>query len=192
MEKMNLKRLVIDYYDSLINRIDIHAEELLKNYTVTDLLQVRSSSPIEANKSSDTHHHTDDCPKCYGIESYHLAFVDDDEKIEIKQEASTNEFVPGSTRVLDYINATRDEMIKRVRDAQTETLEHMKMMNKELEAGQNDEATVIVKLFAKRSPILLQVEKFNIKELDVYKPVFMLYLVDLDFCMTKKDIDCFR
>ena len=33
---MNSKKLIFDYYDSLINKIDIHTEQLLEKFTCTD------------------------------------------------------------------------------------------------------------------------------------------------------------
>lgn len=91
--------------------------------------------------------------------------------------------------VEDYLNATREEIIKMLNEAQAEAFKQLEIVKEDInreDLGNDKEKrveTVLGKVFSKRFPILIKIERFNeirckVKE---NQRLFKFYLIDVDF-----------
>ena len=178
--RVNPKKLIIEHYDGLINRVDIHIEEQLGKYTNTDVLQEQPKLIDYFNYSRD--------------HQYKRSY-----KFEIPE---STRYVPGTTLVWDYLNATRDELIKILEKGQEEALKHLETIKTDLnldeECDDLNEKTekVMEKLFAKSFPVVFHMNKCS--KLYEYpwsshrnKAVIQFHLVDIGFYISEQEIIAF-
>ena len=173
------KLMIIDYYDSLINVIDIHTEELLRAYSETDILE-----EIEPNPRLK--HNDNEIIRPYRVKSLNNPF-NNTYKIDPSSLKTMGTFTPGLTRMWDYLNGTRDELIKFLRDAQKKTFEDYESIKNELKLAKNgtDEYDVMAKLFAKRFHFIIEIDNTNTKSKVKRFSVFKLIVIDLDFYLNR-------
>src|SRR5579883_862303 len=95
--------LISDYYDSLINRIDIYSERLLEHYRENDLLP---NEPDEIEIKSNKYRSDKDklLGEKYHRDPYFYEYNYDDVERQLEVE-------PGVTKVHDYINQVRAKQI---------------------------------------------------------------------------------
>ena len=168
IEMLSPKKVIIDHFDSLINRVDIDIDECLEKYNQEEVLNelncfdigkrtVRVQRNIFLNRSS--------------------------EKDIIKYE--TVDEWPESTKVVDYLNRIRMRTIEELRKAQEETLEYYKLNSSQFKLNSIDEI---------RSELFK--DKFHFQVL--YKPedlkytnswIFNLYTFVTDFYLSSTHIN---
>ena len=186
---INSKKLIIDYIDWLVNRVDIYTEEMLKQFTKTDILKIKKQMQINQEARDPFHHSIYDNPY-----SENLNF-------EINLTSQYDESEP--ILVWDYLNSTRDEMIKKLHEAQAEAfkrIENLKndlgLINGSFENDVEKTSQVFGKLFSRRFPILIDIRRKSNKNLVPYandQPFsFNLYLIELDFFINDKETDILR
>jgi hypothetical protein len=124
------KLLIVDYYDSLINRIDIYTEELLAEYSEDDVL------PKEKEPSASH----------WWIGLKLKETIDNPYKIDyngvLNIDNQVKDVVPGSTKVHDYLNRVRSKAIEEIGKVRDENLSRYEL-NKERfkKYGNRDELT---------------------------------------------------
>ena len=98
-----------------------------------------------------------------------------------------------------YLNETRDDMIKRINEAQTDALKRLETIRNEIELINQDNNTTVeekkekiyARVFAKRFVTILQIEKFWEFNLNNYRNPnhIKFYLLDTDFYMREHEAD---
>lgn len=198
--RINPKKLIADYIDSLINRVDIYTEEMLAEYSETDMLQFKNRNmPFNGYKVPFKNDSTFD-RKLYENPYY------GELNMEIKSKNQFDE--SGLIRVWDYLNSTRDKMIKRLNEVLEETFRQVESLKNDIELNgwwkNGVEATpqVIERLFSKKFPFLIEINGFSAKikkkktclnlNTNNHPFMFSLYLVELDFFITDEDVNFLR
>ena len=192
----NPKLIITDYYDSLINYIDIHTEELLQKYSEPDLIKDDESYiSQEPRIEGRIRLIMDEIKPLKPLKPFEDKYPPEDKYTYDSSSIKTlSDFTPGSTRVCDYLNGTRDVMIKFLLDAQKKTLEEVEFIRNDLkQLGKDDskcmdEDDVMAKLFANRFHMIIKVDKENTENRLGYKKffVFKLIIVDFDFYLKKQ------
>lgn len=203
MASANLSRhpklIILDYYQFLINEIDIYTQEQLERYTDDRLLT--KTQP----ESTRIQQQTFDAAK-FRIESvsYEGASWDESfrdsysEEYECKQSESV--YAPNKIKMCDYLNSIRDEMIVQIRRVEAENLEHYEAIKSSLVKVDQDASGKLYqkqveclkkKLFEKKFCYLLELDKIwseseqpGNKKLVLNNWPFKLCLVVLDFYLT--------
>lgn len=193
MAKTNPKLIIIQYYDRLINFIDIHTEELLQKYSETDLLEESSTSSDVDNGDRKFEWVLFDNEELKPYKVWHKSYsITIDYDIEPSSLKTLSTFTYGSNRMCDYLNATRYEMIKYLQDAQKKTMQDFELIKNDLKLGKDEsESTdeddlVMSRLFANRYHFVVKIceNKENKSKIHKYSP-FKLLIVDLDFYLDK-------
>ena len=127
--KVNPKLLISQYFDSLINRVDIHTEELLGKYSS----QQKMDNPDKAK---------------------------DQPKIVL---------------VWDFLNGTREKMIKRLSEAQIQAFEKLETIREDLKKDETTAEEIFEKLFADRFFFIIHDEK------KTDKSTFKMFLIETYF-----------
>ena len=121
------KMLIVDYYDSLINRIDIYTEELLEEYSEDDVLP-KENEPSESPWCGD-----------------YKEVIDNPYKIDyngiLNTENQMNDVIPGSTKVHDYLNRVRSKAIEEIGKVRDENLSRYELNKEKFKYSSRDELT---------------------------------------------------
>lgn len=190
-QKLSPKILVIEYFESLVNRIDIHTEEQLNKYSPKDLLDYQ---PTE-NIGSTNNHQQYSSPSLYEFDLVESARNPYENSYNYNKIQASTKFIPKRTQVCDYLNGVRDEMIEHLKEAEKETIKNYEAIRSVLkDADFHSDSIIKENVFAKRFLFIVQVD--NIKLADgnkaENKSPFKLYLVDLDFYMTEQEMLVFK
>lgn len=190
LSNLNPKKLVYDYYDALINKIDIHTEQQLEKFSSTDIFEFKPPENSEQQRC-----HIQESER-YGIKSYKNPYHCADYKrsdFEISKRTRLNY---GLIRTWDVLNATREEMIEKLRDCQTETLGKLEQVKHDVakinaeEIANEEKVEKIFSLkFAEKFPIILDV-KNSWRICETRRLPFNLILIELDFFIRKSQITC--
>ena len=113
--KINPKLLVSDYFDALINRVDIYTEEQLEKYS--------NQATIENPDKTNTEQHK-------------------------------------SVIVCDFLNSTREKMIK-ISEAQDDALNRLDSIRNDIKMEEMKAEEIFEKVFANRFLFLIQINKFG-------------------------------
>jgi hypothetical protein len=167
--------LIIDYYDSLINRIDKYTEQLLEQYGDEDILP---NEPDVLERHRGCCDGDELCGEKYHQETYFEEYNYDNIERQLDYE-------PGVTKVRDYFNRVRSRQIDailKVRDHNLESYEMNKLAYKNIPDNMNKVEIEHLKsrLFADKFCFLFEMK------LCFYEPnkcIFQLYLVVTDFYM---------
>lgn len=182
----NPKRLIVEYFDSLINKVDIYVEEMLETTTDEDEIIVDKDCDNESLNDSFT------SVTSYDIENEldeHTCIRDENWNPFIfknkfgHQIRSSIEF-ESESKLLDYYNRSRDEMIRQLNEIQAEVLRQFEAVHKDLNLNENSYDDVKEKVFATKFPIIIKIER----SIPNHERLFKLYLVVLDFYLAEKDI----
>lgn len=189
------KLLIIDYYDSLIQQVDIYTEEQLAKYTdgqpvVNKLIyKVIITESKNSDREEEIHY-------CLDLESPSQNFnkiVDSDPFWEhskynySKVNAKQDETEPLS---IDVLNKMRDELIDELKKGQHEALKYYETIKNELKidkmaSDEEIDRNVMARLFEKQFMFLyLDNKKYNYRN---WNSPFKLYLVVLDFYLNKHE-----
>ena len=170
--KFSPKIEIINYFDSLINRVDIDIEECIQNYNEEQILSQLPCIEIQNRKLKS-------------LDDFSLVYFD---SYQSTQQDNTSQWSE-STKVIDCLNQIRKKTIDELTKAQEERIEYLKLSS--LQFKSNDEQ--ITKDEFRREFFK---EKFYFQVL--YKPVdskysvswiFNLYTFVTDFYLTPTDID---
>lgn len=200
------KKLIIDYIDAMIAQVDIYTEETLNRLANPhELIEISTHPDIDHDDDHDTEYDSEN--------EYYGRY--DDEKIEkifndmpykneafIKPDRVKSQFEMGATKAVDYLNGTRDEMIRVLNETQTEALRQLEAVKNELDLDATDQDVtektdrVMEKVFGKKFPFLLQI-KTKSKYFNYFKTIrlrdnreldFHMYLVVLDIYLDAIDM----
>ena len=163
---MNPKLIISNYFDSLVNRIDIHTEEQLKKTKETDLIAIE---------------------KPFTYKESQLKYFRFLSEYDLSNQPS-RQIPTGSIKVLDYLNETRDKLIAVVNAAQGEAIKRCDDIRDELNLISKDvtktkeqrDEEIKGKVFANKFLGLVQIDQIFIYE---NQSPFKLYLVNLDYYM---------
>lgn len=141
-QTVNPKRIVLRHFDSLINRIDIHTEEQLEKFRKSKLL----GNPLSFYYKPDTDQRPDEeknetyCVDPSENSTFGVEFCTDPYAPWYKYDQHASRWItPNSIRVRDYLNATRDELIEKLRIAQSEILKRYETIKNNLEFDECDD-----------------------------------------------------
>ena len=166
------KLFIIGYFDDLIRDVEIEAEEILQKYTENDLLRA-----IFHNHEDELHENPpiriEPCPQ-----QYNSSYAKD---VQVDLE----KYIPGQTRVIDYINEIRLEMIGLLRKEQETLLRYfdanrslLKYVRNEMSEDQLEELKA--QLFANRFIFFIQINPIN--------SIFQKLLITSDTYFKKDEI----
>ena len=174
-EKFSPKVEIINYFDSLINRVDIDIDEYLQNYNEEQILSELPCFEIENRKFKN-------------LNDFLLVYFDSYQST-LNNPSETVDQWTESTKVVDYLNQIRKRTIDELTKAQEERIEYLKLNSAQFKSKENQitEDEFRSELFK---------DKFFFQLL--YKPVdpkysvswvFNLYTFLTDFYMSPADID---
>ena len=180
MTSVNHQLVIIDYYKSLVQRVDVYTEEQLELYSNDRLIEIANETENvieleETNlKSEDNLLENETERKVFYSPSTNERRISD-YAIELNWPRER----PFKMETKNYFNFIRDELIKQIELVEKETLEYYETIKDELRLRQNENITeeeLKRKLFAKRSAFLFSRSNLN---------PFTLYLVIFDFYFDK-------
>ena len=161
------KKEIIDYFDSLINRFDIHIEECLEKYNQEQVLS-------ELNRFENGKRNV------RGQMAINLNRIREE---NIKYE--TVDEWPESTKVVDYLNQIRMRTIDELRKAQEETLDYYKQNSSQFKLNSMDE--IRRELFKDKFHFQVLYKPEDSQYTNSW--VFNLFTFVTDFYLSSTDID---
>ena len=170
METFCPKIELINYFDDLINRVDIDIEECLEKCKEDELLgQKNHISTKNGNSGND-----------YRFE---IRFID---SLLITRENETSHLWPESTKVVDYLNQIRMRTIEQLRNEQKESVENSSQFNhlKVPIVDEKKKEDLKSQLFADKFYFQVKITKPKFK-----KWYFNLFTFVTDFYMSPFEID---
>ena len=161
---------IINYFDSLINKVDIHFEECLENYNQDQVI-----GDLECFKKLFKHYTTKDR---LSSPSIHVKFHD---SFELAQKRD-NEWSE-STKVVDYLNQERLRTIEQLRKGLEESLEYYKENLSQCDFESFDEMKS--QLFKDKFYFQVSYQKPS----SIISWIFNLYTIVTDFYLSQTDIN---
>ena len=175
-ERFSSKIEIINYFDDLIKRVDIDIEECLENYefdqelTLSELLcfEIKNRTVISEQK-------------------FYLNSSCSNESNQEVQYETVDEWSE-STKVVDYLNQTRNRTVEELKNEQEESLEYYKQNSSYFKSNE----------WKKMDQLRSELFKENFYFQVVYKPknkyysspwVFNLYTFVTDFYVSQTEID---
>ena len=180
MTSVNHKLAIIDYYDSLIQQVDIYTEEKLKIYSNEHLVEIKEEiNEREDSKEFDLETETD----LLSEETDKKVFSPDTVKAKPLSDFAIKinwcQQRPFEMKAQDYLNIIRDAMIKQIEIIKIETLDYYEAIKDGLDDEEKlTDEELKKKLFAKRSAFLFSRPHSNLNP-------FTLYLVISDFYLNE-------
>lgn len=177
--KMNPKVIISNYFDSLINQIDIHNEEELAKTKENDLIDIENPFSIDNNNQ---------------LRLY---------KYDFSHQPSKH-IPPGTVRVNEFLNTTREKLLAKLNVAQDQAFkvcdqikDQLRVISKDESKSQEErEEEIKRKVFANKSFGLLRIDRIKMmKRFDKIvknESPFKLFLVELDYFMGPDEQFIFR
>lgn len=195
----NPKFLILNYYDSLVNQIDIYTEEELDRTASDDRLDFNRTIPNESIlKTNFEQNKPDYFMKNYENEietqftDYSYEEISDHEIIHSEPTISSDDL-----SVRDYLNSVRQTMLLELSSSQIENLKHYEKCKSDLNKDFGQEK-VREHVFESRFCFIIQFDHVLIGNenqqsnyVDNPSP-FKLYLFLVDFYMTTKELELLR
>ena len=172
MDNLSPKIEIINYFDNLINRIDIEIDETIEKHKEDQVLGNLKCFPIEQRYIKDNS----------GMD---LKYIESNETSKANKCESAIEWSE-STKVVDYLNQVRQRTIEELRKGQKESLEYLKSKSADLNQlkESKDAEEIRSRLFA---------DKFYFQvfyKLKFTEPwVFNLFTIVADFYLSPTDIN---
>lgn len=203
-DRVNPKLIISEYYDYLVNQIDIYTEELLEKYNENDLLQEPLDIYAEHKECQQLREFKESL-----FRPYNLPVIDNcvwlsdpyKEDYEITDMRSAK-FTPEVTKTRDYINQTRDEMIQALDNAKAATFAFYETIKEDLKPdemqGTREEIVNQLKgcLFANKYSCIIRIDWIQIDEEwndgDDNSSIFKLYLFIFDFYINNHEMSIFK
>ena len=159
--------LIVDYYDSLISDIDIFTEEILEKYSENDVL------PDEPKVDLNDRFNNEKTFKDIENDKYHKFFeidsIIDPYRDEYKFDKVPTNFIPGSTKLHDYVNQIRLKSIEEIKIVREENLQQYENNKDKFKCNRNDLSPAKVEemrreLFKEKFCFLLRIDNiFDVK-----------------------------
>lgn len=196
---INAKQVLVDYYDSLIRQIDIYTEELLENYSEDDVIQESSDGDETSSQVSRLAAHYEIRPSSF-IDSYGISSFVDSNSHEFNYDWTRRlRARPGRTKIVDYLNSIRDEMIDALQKAQTHNYECLRSNKNAFKINETEEEEEEIKrkIFANKFCFLLKIDEViilanNFPKIAQNMSIFKYYLFVVDFYMSREDFQTLR
>ena len=121
-ERFSPKKEIINYFDSLINRVDIDIDECIQNHNQEQILSQLPCFDIENRKLKS-------------LIDFSLEYFD-----SYKSNQNTCQTVdqwPESTKVIDYLNQIRKRTIDELTKAQQESLQYLRLNLSQFKTNEN-------------------------------------------------------
>lgn len=196
----NAKLVIIDHFDSLVNQLDVHVEQLLKKMKDEvdeecddddkagndDLMPQLSTSPL-ANCHRQLHRSKDHNENELNDELYGAgAYAKDPFEFEYEP-AQTRHIIykPGETRITDYVSLVRSRFIDTLGRAKDERMKFYEQIGAELDKQHLNEQQLKARLFENKFWFLLDLIKSDLN----LESHFEIVLVETDFYLTDKQIE---
>ena len=189
---MTAKLMIIDYYDSLIQQVDIYTEEQLGKYTEESVITF-DDSDLDRSDSNEE----EETPDFLDLESQNttinqiISYNPYWKRSEYKypKEKAKHEPSELSTNVHKFLNNIREEMIRELKKGQEEALKYYEKIKSEvkvdkLASEEEMDRKINAKLF--ENQIMLLVLDKNSKSTNGNSP-FKLYLIVLDFYLNRHE-----
>lgn len=207
----NPKKIIIEYIDSLINLVDIHTEEQIQKYPDNDFITIKEYEFKKKKKEVYEIDIEEEFDENYMYKDEIKVYENLLRKNRLKCKFEPTKPESEKTRVWDYLNGIRHDMIKGIREAETEALKQLEMVNKELdliyEESKDDnnasEEQILSKVFCRRFPFIIKINKtnrhesYNYEKQEYYEPTvfvnekaleFNLFLIDVGFFLEKFEL----
>ena len=197
----NPKLIIADYYDSLVNQIDIYTEDVLKK------CQDQNDPIIEMNQTTATSgsRHAN-LPKrnfveeIYGINEYNDTYSEDFIVSQVNQDDVLSEAAP--KKMSEHVNAIRSSMIDELRKAEKASFDSYERkkatINILLEPSSSSEESGKVDdelssmLFMPIYWFLLQIEHFPGFKKSRNSSIFKLYAISTDFYLNSSYLEILK
>lgn len=211
--RVNPKLIISQYYDSLINHIDIHTEKLLESYKENDLLEKpeEKKTMIKIKRDPCYRKLFEFSPQEEVVkDKFTFARIRDPYQDnfyeglkEPRPKKPNSEFVPNKTKTHYFLNKTRDEMIDKIMKAQDHTFTYYETIKDKLKLeerqGSREEVIDQLKseLFATKFLCLFEINYYcsmgiGYFHADTNPSIFQLYLFSFDFYISKQDMNILR
>lgn len=188
------KLIIIDYYDSLINQVDIYTEEQLAKHTDSDVVTEAISKEDSFNTNSS--YKTEENPDDLDLESSNANLkkivnyqpYSKEVKYTYPEEKAKHEPPPPPmTNVHQFLNKMREEMIGQIKRYQEKSLKYYETIKNELKVQKlESEEEILGRLFEREFSFLI-LEKTSHCKANKNSP-FNMYLIVLDFYVNKHEI----
>lgn len=207
MSCLNPKKLITEYIDSLINLVDIHTEEQLQKYPDNSFFTIKENDFKKKKKNYCSKYQEQNEPR---LEDEKDVYMYKDEfklyenplrKNRLKYKFEPTKPESEKTRVWDYLNGVRDEMIKQLREVQTEALKKLEIIKNELDLDYDEskddkdakEEEVLSRVFCQRFPFIIKINKLDrhfeqTVFVDEEALEFNLLLIDVEFFLGKFEL----
>ena len=195
--------MIIDYFDSLVQQVDIYTEEELEKYTDKSVV---TKIPDDDHSSSDDEESNDEVgneeksllnlfdswesiKNAYENQTYDEDPYMNEREYEYSGVETKHEPPSVSSNVRQFLNNMRDEMINEIRKGEEEALKNYKNIKSELKidklaSDEEIDRDVATRLFENKSMFLLL--DINSKSKNKDSP-FKLYLFVVDFYLNKQE-----
>ena len=168
MNRISPKIEIINYFDNLINRLDIETDQCLEKYNNEQVL-----GEVECFRTER---------KVRNRYNFRLSFFYTYKLTRSKNEI--NENWPESTKVVDYLNQVRMRTIEELRKAQEESLEYYKCNRSNFKPNDQLNDDFQSQLFKEKFYFQLL-----FKPLKGEESIYNFYTFCLDFYMPQSDIN---
>ena len=170
MERFSPKIEIINYFDNLINRIDIDIDSSIEKYNDKQLLSkiLKSSEKNRLNFRDISNTNKFDVKFFHTFDSTNQNFNS----------------CPQSTKVVEYLNQIRMKSIEELKNAQEETLEYYKLNSDRFKSELTKKDELKSELFAEK--FYFQV---NFKQSENRFWPFNVFTFVTDFYMSQSNID---
>ena len=166
------KLLIVDYYDSLINEIDIYTEEILKKYTENDVL------PDEPKVNLNDRFNNEKTFKVIVNDKYHKFFEIDSIIDPYKEEYKYNNdpIDVKSKKLHDYVNQIRSKSIEEINKVREENLQQYEINRDKYKYDRNDLSPAKVEemrreLFKEKFCFLLKIDDMFVDKIPIKIPI---------------------
>ena len=170
---------IINYFDELINQVDIDIDESIKKYNKYQTMADLNLNNLKAK-----------CIKLKNRFNNYVKIIEstENDNDDENQTMDTVELWSESTKVVDYLNQVRMRTIDELRIAQKESLEYYKLNSSRFSYLKEIKAEDKIEEF--KSQLFSEKFYFQIRLSSVdYKPlIFNLFTFVTDFYMSPKDI----
>lgn len=203
----NPKLLILNYYESLINQIDLSTEEELDRFAKNDqLLQLdkmenqsisnfQDKTLVYSNNDDNTKIYSISCEKCTKeIDNYKDPYLDVNNEIIIEEFPFAR---LANLTLNDYLNSVRQEMLIELNRCQSENLEHYETIRNNLN-GLDDEL-VRKSVFETKFCFIHRFNEIVITPLTHNMPIlesnpspFKMYLFVVDFYLSQQELEILR
>lgn len=182
-KRLNAKLIILQYFDSLIQCIDIFTEELLQTCSDSDRLTILRRENCARKKTQNESLEKLDFENVDAIWKHEYNKIWNSMfKMEYNYESNILVTENDLTiNKIDYLNQAREEMLAELANGQEEAFKRYEMIKNDLKRDiDENQENLMAQLFANKFYILVE---FESREMDKSQ-----HLVVLDFYLNKQDL----